>query len=319
MVLNDGYSYREVLGVKQTVEGAVTVLSHLARHYAHSSSDEWQGRLAAGEVWLDDRPALGPEVLKPGQVLVWNRPAWHEPAVPVGYRVVYEDESLLAVDKPGGLPTLPGGGFLTQTLLHQVRLEYPGANPLHRLGRGTSGLVLFARTEEAASRLTRAWRGHEVKKTYLALAAGVAERARYDIDTRIGPVPHPRLGTVYAASPEGKASFSVATVQQQRLDSVLFSVDIHTGRPHQIRIHLASVGHPLVGDPLYAPGGQPLPHLPGLPGDGGYLLHAVRLEFTHPQSGQRHTLQAPVPAAFGVAPSPGSGPDKGVPPTTETE
>ena len=306
------------MSAKQTAGGAVTVLIHLARHYAHSSADEWQRRLIAGEVRVDDRPVAGPEFLKQGQVLVWNRPPWHEPAVPVGYRVVYEDEALLAVDKPGGLPTLPGGGFLTQTLLHQVRLRFPGANPLHRLGRGTSGLVLFARTEEAASRLTGAWREHEVRKTYLALAAGVAERSRYDIDTRIGPVPHPRLGTVHAASSEGKASFSVATVLEQRPDSVLFSVDIHTGRPHQIRIHLASVGHPLVGDPLYAPGGHLLPHLPGLPGDGGYLLHAARLEFTHPQSGQRHTLETPVPAVFQGDTSIALSSDRSAPPITET-
>jgi 23S rRNA pseudouridine1911/1915/1917 synthase len=319
VVLNDGYSYREVLGAKQTAGGTVTVLAHLARHYAHSSSDEWRRRLTAGEVRVDDRPVFGPEFLKPGQVLVWNRPPWQEPIVPVGYRVVYEDESLLAVDKPGGLPTLPGGGFLTQTLLHQVRLRYPGANPLHRLGRGTSGLVLFARTEEAASRLTGAWREHEVNKTYLALAAGVAERPRYEIDTRIGPVPHPRLGTVHAASPEGKVSFSVAEVLEQRPDSVLFSVNIHTGRPHQIRIHLASIGHPLVGDPLYARGGHPLPHLPGLPGDGGYLLHAARLEFTHPRSGERRTLETPAPEAFQIGTTTGSGLNRNTSSTTETE
>lgn len=246
-------------------------------------------------------PVLGPEEVRPGQLLEWQRPPWREEDVPLTFAVMYEDASLLAVSKPGGLPTLPGGGFQDHTLLTGVRAQFPGASPLHRLGRGTSGLVLFARTAEAGTALSRAWREREVQKRYRALAAGVALDEERTITTPIGPVPHPRLGTVYAASAVGKASRSVARVLERRAaDSgrageTLFEVDIHTGRPHQIRIHLASVGHPLVGDPLYAVGGLPLPDLPGLPGDGGYLLHAEQLTFVHPVTGEPLTLRAPPP------------------------
>ena len=226
----------------------------------------------------------------------WQRPPWQEEAAPLHFSLLHEDAALVAVSKPSGLPTLPGGGFLTHTLLHLVRADFPGVSPLHRLGRGTSGAVLFARTPEAASKLARDWREQHIGKFYLALAQGLAEHDRYDIGAAIGPVPHPLLGEVYAANPHGKASRSLATVLERREDATLFEVDIRTGRPHQIRIHLASIGHPLVGDPLYAPGGLPLAHRPGLPGDGGYWLHAHRLTFRHPLSGEAVELTAPPPA-----------------------
>ena len=309
MRLNDGYSYREVLTASRLGPTPQTVLSYLGGRYLHSAQEDWQARLGAGEVLLAGRAASGQEPLKPGQELVWNRPPWPEPDAPLHFGLAYRDDSLLAAIKPSGLPTLPGGGFLNHTLLHLVRQQYPEASPLHRLGRGTSGLVLFARTREAAADLSRDWREHGVQKTYLALASGRATRQTYDIQAAIGPVPHPRLGTVFAADPEGKPSRSTATVLEQRPDTVLFSVDILTGRPHQIRIHLAFAGHPLFGDPLYAPGGRPRTDLPGLPGDGGYLLHAAFLSFNHPVLGERIRLQAPAPAALeigGKTPDPSS-------------
>ena len=204
----------------------------------------------------------------------------------------------MVVVKPSGLPTIPSGGFLKHTLLHLVRQQWPGASPLHRLGRATSGLVLFARTTEAGATLSRAWRDGSVAKQYRALGSGVAARDTYEITAPIGLVPHPRLGAVHGVSAHGKASHSTARVLERREDATLFEVDIHTGRSEQIRIHLASIGHPLVGDPLYAAGGLPLEVDPGLPGDGGYLLHAERLVFDHPGTGQRLELRAPPPAAL---------------------
>jgi 23S rRNA pseudouridine1911/1915/1917 synthase len=298
MLLNDGYAYLEVLRSKQLSGEHETVLSYLTRRYEHSTQADWQTRLEHGEVLLNGVAAAGPERLHAGQELLWNRSPWSEPDAPLHFSVLHEDESLLAVIKPSGLPTLPGGGFLNNTLLHLVRQQVPEARPLHRLGRGTSGLVLFARTHLAAAKLAKSWRDHEVTKTYLALASGVAAQQHYDISVPIGPVPHSRLGTVYAASAEGKMALSLATVVQQRPTSALFSVNILTGRPHQIRIHLAAIGHPLLGDPLYAPGGLPHANLPGLPGDGGYWLHAEQLAFAHPLSGQQMQLYAPPPEAL---------------------
>jgi 23S rRNA pseudouridine1911/1915/1917 synthase len=294
-MLNRGYAYTTIIGSK---EHGRTLLSHLASVYPHSSTEAWQQNLSNGEVTIDDVTANGSESLTPGQTLVWNRPPWIEPDAPQHFDVLFEDAHLLAVNKPSGLPTLPGGGFLENTLLRLVQRRSPGANPVHRLGRGTSGVVLFAKTAEAAARLTADWNTHRVQKVYRALAQGVAEHDVYEILTPIGLVPHPLIGSVWAATPGGKPSKSVAKVISRGAATTTFAVSLHSGRPHQIRIHLASIGHPLVGDPLYGAGGQLLEELPGLPGDGGYLLHAQFLKFYHPVTGEQIELEAALPHGF---------------------
>jgi 23S rRNA pseudouridine1911/1915/1917 synthase len=205
--------------------------------------------------------------------------------VPLDYAVLYLDKDLLAVAKPSGLPTIPGGGFLQHTLLYRVRQAFPEATPVHRLGRGTSGLLLFARSARARSSLARAMRMREVTKIYRALARGWPTRDRFTVETPIGPVPHPVLGSVHAASPGGKTASSCVRVLERRPQCSLLEVEIETGRPHQIRIHLAAAGHPLVGDPLYVSGGGIRWDGPGLPGDLGYWLHAERIRLRHPATG----------------------------------
>jgi 23S rRNA pseudouridine1911/1915/1917 synthase len=291
---NRGYSYTAIIGGECRGRN---LLSHLASVYPHSTADAWQQNLDNGEVTLDGVVAGGREVVAAGQTLVWNRPPWVEPEAPLHFEVLFEDANLLAVSKPSGLPTLPGGGFMENTLLHLVQRRTPDANPVHRLGRGTSGIVLFAKTSQVASMLSEMWNTAMVQKIYRALAQNVAEEDAYEILTPIGLVPHPRIGSVWAADANGKPSKSRARVIAREAGTTTFEVSLDSGRPHQIRIHLASIGHPLVGDPLYGVGGKPLADLPGLPGDGGYLLHAQYLRFQHPVSGEQVNVEAAVPWA----------------------
>ncbi|BDU75614.1 RluA family pseudouridine synthase [Mesoterricola sediminis] len=302
MTFNAGHTYTD------RARTAGSVLAHLATHHPHDSLAEWRARILAGEVEVDGRQAGPDDPLSPGQTVAWHRPPWDEPDVDLAVALLYEDEALLAVRKPRGLPTLPGGGFLAHTLLARVRARYPEARPMHRLGRGTSGLVLFARTADAAARLQADWRDHAIRKTYRALASGACPQAAFRVEAPIGPVPHPRLGTLHAASPEGRPAASEVRVLALREDGTLAEVDIETGRPHQIRIHLAWAGHPLVGDPLYGPGGLPLPDGAAVPGDGGYWLHAFRLDLRHPLDGRPLHLEAPPPPRLALpseAPWPG--------------
>ena len=289
---NEGHDYREQLGPQ--ADGR-RLLPYLVDRYPHSASEQWQARIESGLVLVDGRPARVESVLRRGQILVWRRPGWEEPEAPLGFAILHEDEDLMALAKPAGLPTLPGAGFLGHTLLGLVRAYDPRATPLHRLGRFTSGIVLFARSGLGRAELSRQWAAREVRKRYRALAAGAPERDEFHVDVPIGPVPHAALGTIHAASPTGRAASTLVTVLERRDAAFLCDVRIETGRPHQVRIHLAAAGHPLVGDPLYGPGGVPRRGSCALPGDPGYRLHAAALSFRRPRSGDVLTLECAPP------------------------
>ena len=289
--MNQGFTYRGILGPR---DAGRTLLAHLCARYAHSTEAEWRGHIASGRVTLDGAVADEDVPLRAGQTLAWARPPWEEPEAPLDFEVLHEDTDLLVVAKPSGLPTLPGAQFLEHTLLHQVRLRFPGASPVHRLGRGTSGIVAFARTPEAGRVLADDLRAHRLSKVYRALVEGVPAREAFTIETPIGPVPHPVLGTVHAASASGKAARSQVAVLGPREGGSLVEVRIETGRPHQIRIHMAACGHPLLGDPLYLAGGGVREG--AVPGDLGYLLHAARLTLQHPRTGDRLDIRCEPPA-----------------------
>jgi 23S rRNA pseudouridine1911/1915/1917 synthase len=237
--------------------------------------------------------------------------------------VLYEDDDLMAIAKPSGLPVLPGGGFLTHTLLHQLRLCYPENPPIpvHRLGRGTSGVMVLGRSPLARSVLSRQLREstatahdplapHPIRKTYRALVGASDLPDVFTLTTPIGKVDHPVLGYVYGARADGLPAYSDGRVLQRSPEFTLVEVTIRTGRPHQIRIHLAAAGFPLVGDPLYGVGGLPLRVDPAeegglpVPGDIGYHLHAYRLELPHPRTQKPMKLVCAVPAILAIAPSP---------------
>ncbi|MBI2502830.1 MAG: RluA family pseudouridine synthase [Candidatus Latescibacteria bacterium] len=292
MTYNEGCKYRERLG--PDAEGQ-TLLGYLSRRYPHSSPEEWTARITAGLVRLDERAGHAESALRRGSELVWDRPPWVEPEAPRSFAVLYEDEDLLAVAKPAGLPTLPGANFLQGTLLYQVQAYAPDAAPVHRLGRWTSGVVLCARNHPARIALMRQWSKKAIGKRYRALASGLPQWDELEIAAPIGPVPHSLLGELHAASPGGKPALSQVRVLEGRADSFLCDVRIETGRPHQIRIHLAAAGHPLVGDPLYGVGGLPAPDSQAVPGDPGYYLHAAELRFRHPRTGHEVVIECAPP------------------------
>lgn len=286
--INHGWTYRNLI---QPDAAGETVLQFYLRRYPHSSAEAWRKRILSGEVRLNDRPTTPETLLSTGQRLTYHRKPWPEPDAPVSFALLYEDEHLIAVAKPAGLPVLPGGQRLRNTLLARVRERYPetpGPAPLHRLGRGTSGVVLFARTETARRVLSDDFRNRRICKIYRALVAGTDMPDRFAVDVPIGRIPYPPTRYLYAATSEGKPARTECRVLNRIPDGnrSLIRVNLITGRAHQIRIHLAAAGHPLIDDPLYRSGGLPeVPTAGGrapLPGDIGYHLHARELHFTHP-------------------------------------
>ncbi|PSF38759.1 RNA pseudouridine synthase [Aphanothece hegewaldii CCALA 016] len=294
--MNQGWVYRNQ--VRQT-EAGLTLLEYYSQ-YRHSSYQEWRERILLGQILINNQPATPDTILKKGQSLTYHRQPWHEPDVPLSFAILYEDSDLLIVDKPSGLPVLPGGGFLEHTLLKQLQQQYPNDTPypIHRLGRGTSGLMLLAKTSQARASLSQQMRDRQISKTYRALVGKSDLPENLIITQPIGKIPHPVLGYIYGATPDGLSAYSECQVLKRTSQTTLLAVKILTGRPHQIRIHLATVGYPLLGDPLYDIGGIPKmtksENLP-VPGDIGYSLHAHHLFFLHPSTGKVMSIYSSPP------------------------
>jgi 23S rRNA pseudouridine1911/1915/1917 synthase len=297
--MNMGYAYSETLSVRGVGD---TVLTYMAGRYTHSTPEQWADHIRAERVTVNGRPTSAGTVLQLGDVLVFHRAPWEEPEAPLAAPVLYDCEGVVVVYKPAGLPTMSGGGFLEHTLVHQLREVHGDLAPLHRLGRWTSGAVLCARGRAVGAALSRQFQQRTIGKRYRALASGSPAWTEQTIATPIGPVPYPPLGTVHASSPSGRHAHTNVSVIQTDSQSFIADVAIATGRPHQIRIHLASVGHPLVGDPLYGPDGQPKPECTAVPGDPGYSLHSAEIRFVHPRLLSPVVVQAEPPAVLKLRP-----------------
>lgn len=367
--LNSGRTY--VHHVRRHESGR-TLLEVLSDAYRHSSASEWQAHAEAGRVHVEGCVSDGTATVGEGQRIEYHRQPWREPPAPMSaLSTLHEDSALLALNKPPGLPVLPSEVYWDNTVVAALRTAHEKGtassdvpHPVHRLGVGTSGVLLCAIGAPARAALSRAFEGRSIHKTYRTLVTGLARRpkrkhgdddagdevasadtpkahrhvsapssssadstedggaaeggaaeggATFEITCPIGPVPHCSWGgTVHGARPDGGTGAKPARsiVRVLRRDAArgrsLVEVQIPTGRPHQIRIHMAYAGHPLVDDPLYAAGGVPIAPPPGsdarpaLPRDAGYLLHAWRAELDHPTSGKRLVLLAPPPAELAL-------------------
>jgi 23S rRNA pseudouridine1911/1915/1917 synthase len=213
--------------------------------------------------------------------------------------VVYEDEHLLVINKPAGLVVHPAPGHWSGTLLNGLlardpkAANLPRAGIVHRLDKDTSGLMVVARTRSTMEALVELIARREVRRIYLALAQQAWLDARMrDVDAAIGRDPRNRLrmAVVDPLRNPGKNAKTTFELLENAGDTCLLQCTLHTGRTHQIRVHLASIGHPIVADALY--GGTPA---------AGLLrqaLHATRLAFMHPVSGAQLNFQATLPADF---------------------
>jgi len=211
----------------------------------------------------------------------------------IALEIVHEDRDVLVVNKPAGLVVHPGSGNWAGTMLnallhHAPRLgELPRAGIVHRLDKDTSGLLVVARNEPAQNSLVKQLAARTVKRTYLALVRGKLARAG-TVDAPIGRDPAHR--TRMAVVRGGKPAVTHYRVRKALAAHTLLECRLETGRTHQIRVHLASIGHPIEGDRVY--GGRAKPAFPR------QALHAWKLEFDHPASGKPVAFEAPLPQDF---------------------
>lgn len=249
---------------------------------------------------VDERPRKASFRLRPGQRVRVLAPA-SEPftvgpeAIPL--EVVYADADVLVVNKPAGLTVHPAPGHPRGTLVNAVLAQVTGlagiGGPLrpgivHRLDKDTSGLLVIAKSDAAYRSLTAQLRERRVARTYLALVRGTPRRDAGSVAEPIGR--HPTQRTRMAVSARGRSALTHYRVVERLPGATLLECTLETGRTHQIRVHLRHIGHPILGDPVYG--------VPGVPEISRQALHAARLEFTHPRSGERLVFRAPLPADF---------------------
>lgn len=276
----------------------------LAKLLPDYSRSRLQGWIEEGLVTIDDAAASVRQKVWGGERIV-VLPQVHPSEMPhqaedIGLDVVYEDEAILVIDKPVGLVVHPGSGNWEGTLLnallhHAPQLaEVPRAGIVHRLDKDTSGLLVVAKTLPAQTSLVRQLQARSVKREYLALVWGELDFGK-TIDLPIGR--HPTQRTKMAVIETGKPAVTHFSVEATYPACTLLRCRLETGRTHQIRVHLAYIGHPLVGDSVYLKGPQRCPPqlrdiLYGFPRQA---LHATRLALDHPVSGERMEWEVDLP------------------------
>jgi 23S rRNA pseudouridine1911/1915/1917 synthase len=271
--------------------------------YSRARLKEW---IESGAVQVDGRP------LRPKDKVLGNEQVRIEAQLPVEsgvaaetlpLAVVFKDRALIVINKPPGLVVHPGAGNPRHTLqnallgLDPKLALVPRAGLVHRLDKDTSGLLVVARTPEAHTSLVAQLAAREITREYLAICAGVMT-AGGTIDEPIGR--HRSQRTRMAVRADGRPSVTHYRVMRRFRAHTLVRVELETGRTHQIRVHLAHAGFPVVGDPLYGgrrrlPAGCSPPLVAALAGFPRQALHAARLKLAHPASGREMEWEAPLP------------------------
>jgi len=284
------------------------VLARLLPQYSRARLQRW---ILEGRVLLEGAPVSRRQLAVSDQRVsvraefaLETRVEAGEAAVP--FRIVHRDAAVLVIDKPAGLVVHPGAGVAAGTLQNALLVldpqlaRVPRAGIVHRLDKDTSGLLVVARTPLAQAALVRALAAHEVEREYLALCQGVMTGGG-TIDEPIGR--HRAQRTRMAVRSDGRRAVTHYRIERRFRVHTLARVQLETGRTHQIRVHFAHIGYPIVGDPLYAgrrriPAGATPEVLAALAAFKRQALHAARLSFDHPVHGKRVNFESVLPKDF---------------------
>jgi len=278
-------------------------LARLLPQYSRASLQLW---IRAERVQVEGRVPRASEKVRGGervQIVIPQTPAgdWAAEAIPLD--IVYEDDDLLVINKPAGLVVHPGAGNPEGTMLNALLHHAPTLNKLaragivHRLDKETSGLLVVAKTEPARLDLIEQLKARTLTREYLALVQGLLV-AGGTVDAPIGR--HTQVRTRMAVNQGGRPAVSHYRIEKKFRAHTLLRVKLESGRTHQIRVHMAHLKHPLVGDPVYGgrlhlPKGASPALIATLQGFKRQALHAVRLGLVHPVSGKSVEWEAPMP------------------------
>ena len=280
-----------------------TLLDFLLRRFRYLDSEGWLENIREGRLLVDSQRGKPLQILKGNQKIIYRRPDFMEPEVDSRFETLYEDEYLIALNKSGNLPTSPSGRYFKNTLVNIVKdkLNVEKLYTLHRLDRETSGVILFAKQHPVAQSMAAMFRNKEIKKKYIAILEKSLPSPEVFLSLPIGPDPTSDIRIKQGVFPEGKLSQTY--FRQIETVGTYAKVEVQpiTGRTHQIRVHAAYMGNPVVGDKMY-----------GLKNDGflhwkeegedylkaqnfpthRQLLHASEVCFTHPVTRNAVRIQA---------------------------
>ncbi|MDF3128013.1 RluA family pseudouridine synthase [Kiritimatiellaeota bacterium B1221] len=277
----------------------------LSEQFPDHSRTEIQNWIKSGEVQSAGVSLRSGTLVTPGMVLEVHIPASTSLSSPIAedlpLEILYEDDDLIALNKQPGQVVHPAPGHPQGTVLNAMLFRYPeiseAGDPqrpglVHRLDSGTSGVLLFARHEESLTKLQELFKQRKVNKTYHAICHGIPEPFEQTIDLPIGRHPtHRQKRAIHGTSPRNAVSHLRLLHGVAAGTGGLAEVRIETGRTHQIRVHLAHVGHPVIGDHTYA--GKKAQFSGPWPKAGRVMLHAKCLELPHPRTGEHFRVEAP--------------------------
>lgn len=288
-----------------TKDRASVRLDHfLHAEIPHLSRARIQRLIKAGNIRLNSGLAKPGAKIKTGDRIVVEEPPV-EPvktgAEEIPLTILHEDDDLIVLDKPAGLVVHPAAGHWSHTLVNALLHHCPALSGIggeqrpgivHRLDKETTGCIVVAKNDGAHQNLSRQFAGRQVLKVYLALAAGILKKKSGVIETAIGrhPVHRKKMAVVEAA--RGRNAKTGYRVLKELAGVSLLECTLHTGRTHQIRVHLKHLGHPLLGDKLYDP-----KHAGNFPRQ---MLHAWKLGFFHPRNSEWMEFEAPIPEDFNI-------------------
>lgn len=291
------------------------LLDYLSRRFRYLDPAAWADEIAAGRVTIDGRRTRPSDPLRGGATVTWHRRPAPEPYVDDHVPLLHQDAAIVVVDKPAHLPMHADGAFVRNTLVAILRARLPAPEPslVHRLDRETSGVCVLARTAAARQALTRQFHEGTVRKVYHAIVRGHVQ-APIRIDLPIGRSRTSAIALRRAAGADAGDDAQPASTDFTPVahgdGCTLLRCEPHTGRTHQIRVHLEANGTPILGDKLYGrPDADYLAFVARVKRDHDaravpagepdrQLLHASELEIVHPTSGERRLYRAPLPTAM---------------------
>lgn len=276
--------------------------TYLAEKYPHFSRSFLKNAIEREYILLNGSRAKAGVRVKEGDEIIFGLPETEEISVEpqnIPLEIMYQDNDIAVINKPQGMVTHPAPGNYDRTLVNAVMYhinDLSGINGklrpgiVHRLDKDTSGLLVIAKNDAAHKMLSEQIARKEAKRIYLALVYGNIKADNGTVSTLIGRDPRNRKKMAVLKA-EGRAAVTHYKVLERYGEYTLVECELETGRTHQIRVHMKHIGHPVVGDPVYSKQKDKF-------GLKGQLLHAKRLELTHPQTGEKIAFEAPLPEYF---------------------